>query len=352
MSMDRVFDFRYDILDNQERVLDQVEATGSISFDSTGEIMGTASFRIKEGKLKEYAKFYADMRIRPVMIQIDNHKNKQEYPLGVYIMMSPVKSGEDNTVIWNVDCYDKSIILKEDKLQDRIYLPSGSNYVAEVKKLLLSAGMDKYSIENSEALLSSDVEFEIGRSKLEVINELLYAINYYPIHFNENGFAVSSRYIEPMQRETEIEYITDHKSIILEGVQQSNDLYNIPNIIIRYVDNPDSDPLRSIYINDNPDSIISTVRRGRNIVDVDTVDDIADQDTLDAYTKRIAIEKSQACDSVNLRTGITVGHGFRNCIFVRDDELDIATKYIEYSWSMDLAVGGIMTHQLKRVVQL
>ena len=62
-------------------------------------------------------------------------------------------------------------------------------------------------------------------------------------------------------------------------------MYGVPNVVIRYLDNPDGPPLRSIYKNDNPESIVSTVRRGRQIVDVESVEDIADQDTLDAYTR-------------------------------------------------------------------
>lgn len=352
MRYERKIDFRYDLMDNQERILDSLKATGSISFNSQSDVMGTGSFQIREEKLQQYAQFYVDMRIRPQILIWDEDGNVSEKYLGIYIMTSPIRSGNNNTVVWNVDCYDKGIILKEDKLQDRLYIPAGSNYVAQVKNVLLSAGINKFSIESSSLTNSADIEFEIGTSKLDVINDLLYAINFYPIHFDGNGFAETSRYIEPMQRSVQLSYMTDHKSIILEGAQQSNDLYNVPNVVVRYVDNPDADPLRSVYINNNPDSIISTVRRGRNIVDVESVDDIADQDTLDSYTKRIAIEKSQACDSVMLRTGLTTGHGFRNCIFVRDDELEISTKYIEYSWNMDLKVGGSMTHHLKRVLQI
>ena len=153
-----------------------------------------------------------------------------------------------------------------------------------------------------------------------------------------------------MERATELEYMTDDKSLILPDASQLTDYYNVPNVVVRYLDNPESGSLRSVYTNDNPDSLVSTVRRGRKIVDVESVDDIADQATLDAYTKRIAIEKSQAYDSVNLTTGLMPVHGYQNCLFLRHDDLNIRTKYIEYGWSMELAVGGRMDHQLKRVM--
>lgn len=347
----RTIDFEYELLDNRERILTKLNASGTIAFNSTSEVMRTASFEIQEERLNEYSKFYSDMRIRP-FFKLKVQDSWLRYPLGVFIMSSPQRKFENNSIYWSVDCYDKGIILKEDKLIDRLYIPSGSNYISEVKKILISAGIDKFIIENSSLVTRADLEFEIGSSKLEVINELLYAINYYPIHFDYRGFAETSRYIEPMQRETEFGYVSDDRSVILSGASQSNDMYGVPNVIVRYIDNPDATPLRSVYRNDNPESIVSTVRRGRQIVDVEAVEDIADQETLDSYTKRIAIEKSQMNDSVSMSTALMPMHGYRNCLFVRDDELGIETKYIEYSWSMELAVGGTMQHELKRVIYL
>ena len=229
----------------------------------------------------------------------------------------------------------------------------GDNYVSRIKSILASAGIEKNNIEASNFTANVDLAFPIGTSKLEAVNDLLYAINYYPIHFDNNGTAVSSRYIEPMQRETEFAYITDNKSIVLSGATQIRDLYNVPNIVIRYIENPDYDDyLISSYYNTDPNSPFSIDKRGRNIIDIEAVDDIADQETLDAYTKRIAIEKSQINESVNLLTALMPHHGYRDCIFVRDDELNIQTKYIEFSWEIPLTVGASMSHILKKVVYL
>lgn len=345
----RTIDFSYDLMDNQERILKNVSAKGTVSFDSTAQIMRTASFEIIEEELNELAKYYSDMRIRPnfrVMVE----GKWLSYPLGIFIMTSPKRSSRENVVSWDVDCYDKSIILKEDKLTDRYYIPAGTKYISAIKSVLLAAGIDKYIIESSNLVVGVDLEFEVGTSRLDVVNDLLYAINFNPLHFDCKGFAVSERYIEPMEREAEFDYMTDDKSLVLPNASQLTDFYNVPNVVVRYLDNPDTLALRSIYVNSNPDSLVSTVRRGRKIVDVESVDDIADQDTLDAYTKRVAIEKSQAYDSVRVDTALMPMHGYRNCLFLRHDELEIRTKYIEYGWSMDLAVGGRMSHNLKRVM--
>lgn len=338
--------FDFALMNSADKFIKNLQsASGRISFNSSAEIMGTASFSISE---KEVAGLdLVDYRISPCF-KIESPTGWLSYQLGIYIMSSPIRT-DDYCIELDIDCYDKSIILKEDKLADRLYIPAGSNYVREVQKVIASAGIKKISIEGSSLTLKNDLEFEIGTDKLSVVNDLLYAINYNPIHFDRTGTAVSERYIEPSVRKTEEEYLTDRYSIIKSGAQQTRDLYNIPNVIIRYTNTPDADDLRSEYINDSADSILSTVRRGRRVVDIESVDDIADQNTLDAYTKRVAIEKSQINDTVTLPTALMPHHSYKNCIFVRHDNLGIGAKFIENSWSMDLEVGGTMQHQIKRV---
>ncbi len=129
-------------------------------------------------------------------------------------------------------------------------------------------------------------------------------------------------------------------------------MYNVPNIFVRYTDDPDGEELRSEYVNDSVGSKISTVNRGRNVVDIESVDDIADQETLDALVRRIAIEKSQTYDTITIPTGLMPHHEYRDCIFVNETTLGVGNKYIEYAWEMELSVGGTMTHTLKRVVKL
>lgn len=350
LENNRTIDFEYELLSKDEKVittLDNVDCT--INFNSEAEIMGTLSLSFLEKDLRYH---YTDLRIRPWFKVLSPDKIWVRHPLGIYIITTPIRKDTEGKVYIDADCYDKSIILKEDKLTDRLLIKAGSFYINEVRKVLMSAGINKTIIDGSEQKMNIDLEFEIGTSKLEVINSLLMAINYTPLHFDRMGNAVSSKYIEPDLRSAEYEYITNDKSLVTIGSTQTNDLYNVPNVVIRYVENPDYEPLRSEYRNDDDTSPLSISRRGRSIVDVESVDDIADQETLDSYTRRVAIEKSLINDDVSLLTAIMPHHDYRNCLYVKNDNLNIACKYIEYAWSMKLAAGEKMTHTLKRVIRL
>ena len=347
---DRTIDFRFELLDRNERKLKDLEnVTGSIRFDSSQEIMGTGTFLVRETTGVDFKEI--DLRIRPVFM-LSTESGWLKYPLGIYIMSSPERQAQNCGVYQNIYCYDYSTILREDKIRERLFIASGSNYVREVRNLINGAGIKKINIETSVLMARENIEFEIGTSKLEVINALLTAINYEPLHFNGNGYAVSRRYVEPVNRRTEHSYRTDDKSIIKAGAKQSLDMYNVPNIFVRYTDDPDGEELRSEYVNDSAGSKISTVNRGRNVVDIESVDDIADQETLDALVRRIAIEKSQTYDAITIPTGLMPHHEYRDCIFVNETTLGVGNKYIEYAWEMELSIGGTMSHTLKRVVKL
>ena len=348
----RTIDFEYELMNNEEKVittLDNVEC--SISFNSEAEIMGTASIRFRETEIRSY---YTDLRIRPWFKIQAPDRTWIRHPLGIYIITTPTRQDGGGEVYIDADCYDKSIILQEDKLTDRLLIKAESLYVNEVRNVHMSAGINKTNIDGSELRTSVDLEYEIGTSKLDVINSLLQAINYTPIHFDRMGNAVAKKYIEPDERAAEYGYMTDDNSLILSGANQSNDLYNVPNIVIRYVENPDVEntSLRSEYVNNDASSPLSIQRRGRKIVNVESVDDIADQGTLDAFTRRVAIEMSQVNDNVVLPTALMPHHEYRNCIYLRNDNLGITSKYIEYAWSMKLGIGEKMNHTLKKVMRI
>ncbi len=350
LESDRTINFRYELLDKNEVKLKDLEnVSGNIRFDSSQEIMGTASLTIRE--IGDVDLKTVDLRVRP-FFRLKSPTGWLEYPLGTYIMSSPERSRQDSGVLQQVDCYDYGTILKEDKITTRLFIAAGTNYVTQVRSIITAAGIKKTNIETSILTVSTALEFEIGTSKLDIINSLLTAINYEPLHFDNRGYAVSRRYVEPLNRQTEQAYQTNDRSIIKGGAKQSVDIYNVPNIFVRYTDDPDGIELRSQYVNDSVASVISTVNRGRNVVDIESVNDIADQSTLNDLVRRIAIEKSQTYDAVILPTALMPHHSYRDCVYVGENGLGVGNKYIEYAWEMDLSIGGTMTHTLKRVVKL
>lgn len=342
--------FRFDLLNKDEVKIGELMAeSGSIRMESLAEIKRTARFTIKENEAQDID--WLSDRIRPVFCLQMPDGGIAEWPLGVFLLSSPSRKDENQKVKRDIEAYDSNLILKEDKFTDRYKISAGTKYIDAVIAILNEAGIWKTNILDHPGTLVSDREFEIGTEKLFAINELLAAINYTSLWVDENGYFVARPYVLPSNRNPEYEYRTNDLSIILPGSTEELDLFSVPNKWVRYVSNPDrATVLRSEYTNDLPTSPTSTINRGRTIVDIDSVDDIYDQATLDVYVKRIAYNASQIYGRFEFSTALMPHHSYYNCLYIEHKNLGVAAKYMETSWSMDLQPGGAMTHSCRRVI--
>ncbi|TCU67494.1 hypothetical protein EV204_11245 [Tissierella praeacuta] len=343
-SNSRDIRFRYDLLNFEEFKIGELDvASGKIGLNSLAEIKRTGAFEIKENELKDVD--WINSKIRP-MFMLKNNDKWHEWSLGVYLISSP-SVGIVKGKYRKVEAYDANEILMEDKFINRYFIKKGTNYVKAVTQIINSAGIYKVNIIPHPGKLNSDKEFEIGESKLTVVNELLRQINYTSIFTDEWGYMVSKPYVLPNLREVEYSYKENETSIILiDSTKHLLDTFNVPNIFVGTVSTPEGQNLRSVYTNNNPLSPISTVRRKRNIVMHEEVTDILDQVTLDNYIKRLAYNNTKLYERLIFDTAIMPHHSYSDCLFVNGD------KYIETDWAMGLETGGVMTHNCRKVTNI
>lgn len=344
--------FRYELLSKEDVKLGELKAQpGRVALNSLAEIKRTAVFQITEQEGQDID--WLSDRIRPVFCLQMPDGGIAEWPLGVFILSSPTRKDENKQIKRSIEAYDSSLILKEDKFTDRYFIPAGTKYTAAVIDILNAAGIWKINIIDHPGTLAADREFEIGTEKLFAVNELLAAINYTSLWVDENGYFVAQPYVLPSNRDPEYEYRTNDLSIIHPGATEELDLFGVPNKWVRYVSDPDrAVVLQSEYINDLSTSPTSTISRGRSIVDIDAVEDIVDQTTLDEFTKRIAYNASQVYGRFDFSTALMPHHSYYNCLFIEHSDFGISHKYMESSWAMDLQAGGTMTHSCRRVIQI
>lgn len=349
--MSRQIKFRYDLLNINEMKKGEVNCTNaSVRLDSLTQIKRTATFDlIQNGNLDID---YANDRICPIMMEKINGVWREK-ALGVYLLPAPVEQLRHKSIIRNIQAYDTSQILMDDKFTEVLFLKKGTNYVKSITQIINSAGIIKVNITDSDAVLTRDREFEIGMTKLAVVNELLTEINYTSIYTDEHGYFVSRPYLIPNLRKVELIYRNDENSQIIEGTMRRElNLIGIPNIWKVTAKNIENGTLSSKYVNEDPTSPTSTVVRKRNIVDVREINDIADQGTLDLFTIRLANEASNQYEKISFETLKNLDHSYSNVLYVAHDVLDIDDKYIETSWSMDLSIEGTMKHEARRVVRI
>lgn len=343
--------FRYDLLNKHDVKIGELTSKqgSNINFNSLAEIKRTATFSFKESELQDVD--WLNDRIRPVFL-LKMPGGYAEWPLGVFLISSPVRREFNKGIYRDIEAYDSSLILLEDKFDNRYRIPSGTKYTKAITDILNGAGIWKVNITAHSGVISVDKEFEIGTSKLEAINTLLTEINYTSIWVDENNYFIARPYVLPSDREADYIYRNDELSIIHDGASEELDLFNVPNKWVRYLSNPEKATIRSVYVNDLPTSKTSTINRGRTIVDADKVDDILDQATLDEYVKRLAYESSNVYGKFIFETALMPHHSYMNMLFIEHTGIGVSAKYTETAWSMSLTAGGRMMHNTRRVIQI
>lgn len=227
----------------------------------------------------------------------------------------------------------------------------GNTYTGVVDHILTEANLPK-KITPSNASIPVVKEWEAGTSKREIINDLLDAINYESLSFDEDGFAVVKPYVSPQVRGSEFTYRDDELSVMYPEVMQELDLFSIPNRWILTVSDPDRENIVVDFTNADPASPTSTVRRGRTITEFLSEQDASDEATLIEKASRLAFESSQVYEALEFDTGLMPIHSGNDVYTLVYDPLGVNGQYSEVSWDMDLSAGAKMTHRARRVISL
>ena len=286
--------------------------------------------------------------IRPEMIIDGVH-----HALGLFAPATVSRSDSDGVKTVRVEAYDRCWKVRDYLTPGWRYFGPNTKYLEAVGSLLAEAGISLISAGDSTATLVNSREWEIGTSYLDIVNELLAEINYKSLWFDGTGTAR----LEPWKTITadNIDHVLDDtnvQSMVLPALQQTTDIYSTPNVFVVVCSNAEkSAAMVAKAENANPRSPLSIGRRGRRIVQVTNVDNIASQAALETYAERLMTDSLIGGETVQVQTGLLPGFGVGDITALRyGNELSLCR---ETSWSMELTVGGAMTHTLKRqVIQL
>lgn len=334
--MMRQISFNYVVLRNgvdNSRIYPSGGSTPTVRMDSSGEIKSSlrGSF-VDPGDEVDWI----NDQIR-VELVIDG----VAYPIGVFLPASVRRTEDSTSKTVTIEAYDRCWILKDTLTESAYYIEEGTNYIDAVKALLSNAGIALIKSTPTSASLTEDREdWGIGTSYLTIINQLLSEINYKDLWFNEDGIAI----LEPEATPTgsNIKHTLDDrtvKSLMMPGISSETDAFSAPNVFICVCSNPDkSDVMIARSENTNPQSPLSTRSRGRRIVNVTYVDNIASQSELQAYADRKRDKSALAGETISVSTALMPGHGVRDITLIRYG--DLVATCVERAWSMPLQVGG------------
>jgi len=356
-SGSRKVSFRYDLLNRHDIPIGALDGVthANISYGEFRHIRRSMTMGVK-GHLRKEINFLSD-QVQPwfVLHMSDRLGDVAEWPLGIFMPGSPGKDFDGMSTTRDIGLCDKTLIIAKDGFRRRAFFPAGTNYVAAVTRMLNTAGITKINIAPSHHVLPNSREFPIGTTILAACNELLQEINFNTLWVDGYGVTRSEPYVRPSHREvTHVYDATQEDSVVILPARIRLDIANRPNVFIRVALNLEGETeLVSEFVNDDPRSSISTVSRGRNIVDYDEMQDIASQEALDDFVQRLAVESASAYEHLEFNTVLMPTHGSAETLLcTMPGTFEGTLKFHETGWEMPLTHDGVMKHSARRVVQI
>lgn len=333
--------FKYQLLNSSNELIRELECveTATVTYSAFSRLKQKATISVTLDKI---AKININNRIRIIHVL-----NGKETSLGTFLMTTPIQEVNFLFKTVSIECYSTLWLLDANKTTRRMVIGVGTNVVNEVKRLLADYGV-QILIDNSTKTTSVTREWEIGTPILDICNDLLQSINYTALYVNQDGDYLAKPYEMPADRFVDFEYREDDiENIVESNLTSEFDYFDVPNVFVKYVNNPDTPDLIAVYENTNPQSPTSTANRPKN-VHSEEVSDVSDVQTLMDMCKRDLENATSKYHKVTIQTAINPEHGYMNTIFLNLN--GISGKFIETDWDIDCNTGGGMVHQLRESV--
>ena len=334
--------FKYIALDKQlgeiQDITCYVEQGGTIEYNSLTSLKASCDIPIS---LDINEKLNLDaIRIYEVL-------NGTERPLGTFLIANPSANFTDS--IQSTSCVGYSTLwrINANTPSGKFYLPKGTNCINEIKRILDTLGYE-YDISESEGTTSTNREWEIGTSYLDIINDLLTVVNYTSLYVDEMGNYIAKPYVLPNDREIELTLDEDDVDNVLEQHLVSEiDLFNIPNKFIRYCS---SSPELALYAEYENVYGETGTNNTWTQVDAQEVQDVANYDTLYEMCKKACADANSIYHKVQIATAIQPISTYMSTIQLH--QYQVNDKYSCTSFVIHLETGGSLEMNLRKIISI
>lgn len=291
--------FEYFIVDpgtwKDVRRIDKVLSC-DITRDSDSETLGSATIDVTDSLGEAY--------IRAYLITIQNDV-KERHPLGTFLVQTPSTSFNGKKTQVSLDAYSPLLELKEKMPTIGYTIPKNKNIMDMAYDIVGDYARAPVVKTTKEDLLKYDFVANTDDTWLSFVTDLLKNANY-SLDLDELGRILFAPIQSPETLQPVWDYNDDNSSILYPEISLENDMYGIPNTIEVIYSNGE-DKYYSKVVNDDPNSPLSTVNRGREILYRDTNPSItgnATQLQVDKYAERLLKQLS------SIECTVSYTHGY------------------------------------------
>ena len=241
--------------------------------------------------------------------------NKRSYPLECYSVLKPA----------------------EDVLLPRGYFVGEGIDCAESIKTLLSVTPAPVVIDDVAPVLKEPVIAESGENHLSMANRVLNTINW-RLQISGDG----TIHIGPMDLTVKGSF-GNYNDVVEPAVQLKADWFSCPNVF-----RATSGDRSVIARDDNPDSLLSTISRGREVWKEDSNVHLGDHESLEEYAARRLSEEQSAAYSISYDRRYDPGINIGDIVNLDYPGHGLTGPYVVSSQHIDLGFGAKVSEEVVR----
>lgn len=281
-----------------------------------------------------------------------------EYPLGVFQILPPAKKITAAQTWLTLKLPDLSQLLVNASFLSSYAVPAGSTYVAAITGVVSSAQLQtpiQILIPENQRRLPFPIGWGPGTSRLQAINELLAAINYFPAWVDELGRLRSSPIPDwNLARPAATFDATGNLATLTGEINEAPDISRAFNQARCIGEDPRAlTPVTGTYVNNNPESPVSTKKWGPVMGPVIQNSAVPDSITAGLVARAAVQAAARIYSEVTLRSLAWPASQDNDVYQVRyssKDEGLVNFPYVEIGWVMNCAAGLVTEHTVTRLV--
>lgn len=325
-SMQQSFEY-YTVDPSTWKDVKRIENVLSCTIDRDSEVatLGSANISLAETIGESYIRVY---------LIANQNGNTHKEPLGTFLVQTPTWKFNGKTRDISIDAYTPLLelkenlppigysLLKDENIMNAAYRLCRERVRAPVVEAACSTTLHDNFVANTDDTWLTFLTDLVANAKYTFGLDELGRVIFLPIQ--------DAASLQPVWT-----YTDDNSSILYPDINLDRDLYGIPNVV-EVVYSSGNDTYHARVVNDDPNSPISTVRRGREIVHRVTNPDLYGDPTenqTQEYAERLLRKLS------TLECAVTYSHGYcpvrlNDCVrlnYTRSGITDVKAKVISQS---------------------
>ena len=227
----------------------------TIMRDSTVDTLGSATIDVTSEIDECYVRIY--------LVTIQNGV-RERHPLGTFLVQTPSTSFDGKITTVSLDAYTPLMELKESPPPLGYYIPKNSNIMTRAYRLVRENARAPVVEPKCDEKLYFDFASDVNENWMKFLIDLISGADY-SFDLDANGRILFSPNQDTASLTPVWTYNDDNSSILYPELTVNRDIYGIPNVV-EVIYSSGSDNYYARVVNDDENSPISTVNRGREIV--------------------------------------------------------------------------------------